>query len=83
MAENKWSAEMAFTYVTGRSVARYSSSSYLNVDANVNYQVNKNLKAYMKGYNLLNRAYEITPYTIIGAYPMPGRHVVGGVEYTF
>ncbi len=81
--KNKWSAEMAFIYVTGRSVARYSSNSYLNVDANVNYQVNKNLKAYMKGYNLLNRAYEITPYMIIGAYPMPGRHVVGGVEYTF
>lgn len=81
--KNRWSVNNAFTYVTGRSVAKYSDSSYFVWDMNVNYKLNESTKIYAQGFNLTNEAYEVEPSTTIGSYAMPERHYVVGVEHSF
>lgn len=81
--KNRWSVNNILQYVTGRSEAKYSDSSYLVWDLNVNYQLNDSTKIYAQAFNLTNEAYEVEPSTTIGSYAMPERHYVVGVEHKF
>lgn len=80
---NRWSADVDLNYVTGRSIERFTDTSYLTLDLGVNYQVNADFKVYLKGYNLTNEVYESTGSTTRGAYAMPSRHFVLGATYNF
>lgn len=81
--QKKWDADLTLHSGTGRSLTKFSSSSYLTMDLNVNYQIKENTKLYFKGYNLTNEAYELRAayYSGAGAYPMPARHFLFGVEH--
>ncbi|WP_295238365.1 TonB-dependent receptor [Veillonella sp.] len=82
--KNRWYVSNDFRYVTGRSTAYYTDSSYFTWDLNVSYKINDSTKVYAQGLNLTNESYEVEPYsTPIGSYAMPGRHYVVGVEHTF
>ncbi|SUP43627.1 TonB-dependent receptor plug domain-containing protein [Veillonella criceti] len=89
--KNRWLVNNNFTYVTGRAETRYTDSSYLLWNINVNYKINDSTKIYAQGLNLTNQSYEVeAPGTYkgynmypIGTFAMPGRHYVVGVEHTF
>lgn len=91
--KNKWLVSNAFRYVTGRSETYYTDSAYFTWDMNVSYKVNESTKVYVQGINLTDEAYEVEPFAdsywqgeqtgYRGAYAMPGRHYVVGVEHTF
>ncbi len=57
--KNRWSVNNMFQYVTGRSTAKYSDSSYFVWDVNVNYKLNENTKVYAQAFNLTNESYEV------------------------
>lgn len=80
--DKKWSNSLIGSAGTGRS-SRYYTSNYWIWDANINYKMNHAMTAYLKVNNITNKAYELTGYTNVGAYPMPGRSFQLGVKYTF
>ena len=55
------------------------------MDWNLNYQVTKDLTAYILVNNLTNAAYETIYYSHngIGASAMPARCILVGAKYTF
>lgn len=62
---------VALRGATGRSTAAYTSSSYWVLDLSANYQIEENLRAYAKIYNLTNRAYELRSVARTqGVFPM-------------
>ena len=81
--KNRWSVSSLVQYVTGRSEKRYTDTSYVTWDMNVNYRLNEATKFYVKGFNLTNESYEIVPSATLGAYAMPERHFVIGMEHSF
>lgn len=82
--KNRWYVSNNFRYVTGRSTAYYTDSSYFNWDLNVSYKLSDSTKIYAQGLNLTNESYEVEPYNYpVGAYAMPERHYVVGVEHSF
>jgi vitamin B12 transporter len=59
----------------------FSSKQYWVLDISASYQVNKDIKAYAKVFNLTNRAYETTYlWNTVGSQPMSSRQFVIGVE---
>lgn len=83
--ENKWDAAMNFQAVSGRSLQSYSDTSYLTVDLIANYQASERTKVFAKILNLTNEGYEIrgsggSSWITPGAYHMPGRAIMIGVE---
>ena len=86
--QGKWEADADLSYVTGRSVERFTDARYLTLDVGVNYHVTKDFKVYLKGMNLTDESYEsigVTPsiWTPMGAYAMPSRHFILGGTYQF
>ena len=63
----------------------YTDSSFLVLDWNLNYEVNKDLTAYVTVSNLTNEAYENTALYNHGpgAAPQPGRCIMVGMKYSF
>lgn len=79
--QDKWDAGLTLRSASGRSLTHFTSQSYAVLDMIVNYQVTSDTRIYVKGYNLTNEAYELRGYNWpIGAYPMPARHFLFGVE---
>ncbi len=59
----------------------FSSKRYWVLDISASYQVNEDIKAYAKVFNLTNRAYETTYlWNTVGSQPMASRQFVIGVE---
>jgi len=82
--QDKWNADLTTQQVTGRNTKVYTDTSYTTVNLNLGYQFNDKTKAYIKGYNLTNEGYEILSSSAgRGAYAMPGRYFVFGVERKF
>lgn len=79
----KWSADTMLSFVKGRSYNSFATVSYATLDINVNYQINKETKVYAKGYNLLDRSYQVEERVWDGLKIMPGRYFVAGVEHRF
>ena len=78
--QDKWDAGLTLRSATGRSLEEFTSKSYVTLDMMVNYKLNPDTRIYLKGYNLTNEAYELTPGNY-GTYPMPGRNFYLGVEH--
>lgn len=79
--QDKWDGRVTAQQVTGRSAVAYTDKSYVTLDLNLNYHFNDDLKAYIKGYNLTDEGYEIISSSSgKGAYAMPGRYFMFGVE---
>ncbi|CQR70165.1 Vitamin B12 transporter BtuB precursor [Sporomusa ovata DSM 2662] len=78
---NKWDGQLMLRGATGRDLTAYTSSAYWVVDLAANYKINANLKAYLKAYNLNNRAYEMKGVEgLAGEFPMAARHFYFGLE---
>lgn len=65
----------------------YTDKSYFTLDLGAQYQVNKDAKVFVKGYNLTNARYQEYGGFALGsshaAYPMPSRSFIVGMEYNF
>ncbi|AIF49906.1 TonB-dependent receptor [Pelosinus sp. UFO1] len=82
--QDKWDASLTLRSATGRSLKEYTSKSYVTLDLIANYKITPETRVYLKGYNLTNRAYELSSsngYGDPGTYPMPGRNFYLGVEH--
>lgn len=83
---DKWNSSLTLWRATGRDLTRFTAKAYTTVDMIINYQVEKDTRIFLKGYNLTNAAYETTGTYwsgIPGEYPMPGRSIYAGVEHKF
>ncbi len=82
--QDKWNAGLTLRSATGRSLTAFTSKSYVTLDMIANYKINTDTRVYLKGYNLTNKAYELSSsngYGDPGTYPMPGRNFYVGVEH--
>lgn len=82
--QDQWNAGLTLRSATGRSLKEFTSKSYVTLDMIVNYKINPDTRIYLKGYNLTNKGYELTPagdFGTAGCYPMPGRNFYLGVEH--
>ena len=73
-----WKANVLMNAGTGRNDTYYLHDSYITWDANVSYDVTKNLTLYTQVSNLTNEGYDMY-YT----YPSAGRCWLFGAKYTF
>ena len=72
-------------WYTGCSNHAFTSSRFLVLDWNLNYEVTKDMTAYVQISNLTNEAYE-TSYNAwngVGSAAMPGRCYMVGMKYKF
>ncbi len=73
----------------GKGEGFFPAENYVIVDLAVNYKPIKELKAYIKVNNLFDKFY--AEHSAVGGwgvpenawYAMPGRSIVGGIEYSF
>jgi len=82
--QDKWDASLTLRSATGRSKTEFTSKSYVTLDMMANYKIDSDTRVYLKGYNLTNKAYELSAsngYGAPGTYPMPGRNFYLGVEH--
>lgn len=82
--QDKWNAGLTLRSATGRSLTAFTSKSYVTLDMIANYKITTDTHVYLKGYNLTNKAYELSSsngYGDPGTYPMPGRNFYVGVEH--
>lgn len=89
--QDKWNAGVTLRGATGRDLKAFSAENCWIVDLNTNYQINPDTRAYLKVYNLGNKAYDMrgsyrdtyvasNGFYMPGAYPMPARYIAFGVE---
>lgn len=83
--QDNWDAGLSLRGATGRDLRAFTSDAYWVVDLTAKYRFNPDTQAYVKVYNLTNRAYELTGSYNLGAhipggYPMAARYFVFGVE---
>lgn len=72
-----WTATVGATQVSGlyTVVSKDTKESFTLVNATLGYQLNPNIRLWVKGENLLGKKYEY-----ISGYPMPGATFMGGVN---
>ncbi len=72
-------------WYTGCSDYAFTSNRFLVLDWNLNYEINKDLTAYVLVSNLTNEAYETSynSWNGVGSSAMPGRCWMVGMKYTF
>ena len=76
---------LLINWYTGCHRSAFTDNSFLVLDWNLNYEISKDLTAYLVVNNLTNEAYE-TSYNAwngIGSSAMPGRSMMLGARYTF
>ena len=76
---------LLFNWYTGNSGYAFTHRQFLIIDWNLNYNVTKDLTAYIVVNNVLNRAYE-TSYSAFngrGSAAMPARSFMIGAKYKF
>ena len=76
---------LLFNWYTGNSDYAFTHRQFLIIDWNLNYNVTKDLTAYIVVNNVLNRAYE-TSYSAFngrGSAAMPARSFMIGAKYKF
>lgn len=94
--QGKWNADLDAIYVTGQSLRAFTNTKYFVLNIGANYNITKDTKVYIKGYNLTNENYEnymsataagmMSFYgspTDVGAYAMPKRSFVVGAQHSF
>lgn len=80
-----WNIDLVAKGANGLSEASYGEPSYLTLDLNTRYKINKDVTAYLKLYNLTNAAYGEQAGVVNGqdSYPMAARSFLAGLEYKF
>ncbi|SCM81448.1 Vitamin B12 transporter BtuB [uncultured Sporomusa sp.] len=89
--QDKWNAGVTLRGATGRDLKAFASEDYWVVDLNANYQMDRDTRAYLKVYNLANKAYDVrgsyrdtymasSGYYVPGMFPMPSRYIAFGLE---
>lgn len=84
--QDKWNSSLTLRSASGRDLAKFTGKAYTTLDMVVNYKMNANTRAFLKGYNLTNEAYETTGSTwstTTGEFPMPARSFYLGLEQKF
>ena len=76
---------LLINWYTGNSDYAFTHRRFLIVDWNLNYDVTKDLTAYIVVNNVLNRAYETSysAYNGRGSAAMPARSFMIGAKYKF
>lgn len=80
---DKWNSSLTLRRVTGRDLTKFTGHAYTTLDMAVNYKLDTDTRAFLKGYNLANAAYETTGTYwsgMPGEYPMPARSFYAGIE---
>lgn len=82
---DKWYTGLLVNWYTGCNTTAFTDSSFLVLDWNLNYEVNKDVTAYVTVSNLTNEAYQNAYYAWngVGAAPQPGRCIMVGMKYSF
>ena len=81
---DKWRGELGLRGASGRSLASFSSRSYWVMDLSLGYQINDNMRAFLKAYNLTDQAYEVRGGAgAVGAFPIAARRFYLGIEQHF
>lgn len=81
----RWNLSLRGRAATGLSRKNYGEDRYLTMDFNARYKFNQNWTCYATVYNLTNAAYAEQGGVVGGqdSYPMPGRRIMVGAEYSF
>ena len=82
--KDKWNVLLSTSYYTGCSQL-FTNNRFLVMDLNLNYQINKDISAYLQVGNLTNEGYELFggSYHGLGAFAQPGRSFLIGMKYKF
>ena len=75
---NSYSVVTTFPYFSMQENVKKSLPSYLDLNLNADYKINKNFTVFVMGNNLLNKKYEhYLGYKVLGA------QVLGGIRIAF
>lgn len=83
--DTKWNLDLRARAANGLSKASYGEQRYLTMDFIARYKFDQNWTGFANFYNLNNAAYAEQGGVVNGqdSYPMPGRRIIVGAEYTF
>lgn len=83
--DTKWNLDLRGRAANGLSKASYGEQRYLTLDFIARYKFDQNWTGFANFYNLNNAAYAEQGGVVNGqdSYPMPGRRIIVGAEYTF
>ena len=81
----KWNLDLRARAANGLSKANYGENRYLTMDFIARYKFDQNWTGFANFYNLNNAAYAEQGGVVNGQdnYPMPGRRIIVGAEYSF
>ncbi|WP_337475834.1 TonB-dependent receptor [Acidaminococcus timonensis] len=83
--DTKWNLDLRARAANGLSKASYGEQRYLTMDFIARYKFDQNWTGFANFYNLNNAAYAEQGGVVNGqdSYPMSGRRIIVGAEYTF
>lgn len=83
--DTKWNLDLRARAANGLSKANYGEDRYLTMDFIARYKFDQNWTGFANFYNLNNAAYAEQGGVMNGQdnYPMPGRRIIVGAEYSF
>ena len=83
--DTKWNLDLRGRAANGLSKSSYGEQRYLTLDFIARYKFDQNWTGFANFYNLNNAAYAEQGGVVNGqdSYPMPGRRIIVGAEYTF
>lgn len=83
--DTKWNLDLRARAANGLSKASYGEQRYLTMDFIARYKFDQNWTGFANFYNLNNAAYAEQGEVVNGqdSYPMPGRRIIVGAEYSF
>ena len=83
--DTKWNLDLRARAANGLSKASYGEKRYLTMDFIARYKFDQNWTGFANFYNLNNAAYAEQGEVVNGqdSYPMPGRRIIVGAEYSF
>ena len=83
--DTKWNLDLRARAANGLSKNNYGEKRYLTMDFIARYKFNQSWTGFANFYNLNNAAYAEQGGVMNGQdnYPMPGRRIIVGAEYSF
>lgn len=83
--DTKWNLDLRARAANGLSKNNYGENKYLTMDFIARYKFDQNWTGFANFYNLNNAAYAEQGGVVNGQdnYPMPGRRIIVGAEYSF
>lgn len=83
--DTKWNVSLRGRGGSGLAQSKYGEHNYFTLDLAARYKFTNNWTGFANIYNLNNAAYAEYAGVVNGQdnYPMPGRRIIVGAEYTF